>query len=127
MPFELGSIPDHVIIQAISSLWNNKALSYVGSTLILDNMYFKSSLHTDFKNVPDNSKINIWINSTLGILNISNNNCQIDCLEIYNVTGKKLLTKNTPGNSMDISMLPKGIYIANINTSGFNLKYKIMK
>jgi hypothetical protein len=41
--FDIGQDPDTVIVDIQSSIWNDTALTYVGSDLKIDHIYFKSS------------------------------------------------------------------------------------
>ncbi len=42
-PFDIGQEPDTVIVDIQSSIWNDTALTYVGSDLKIDHIYFKSN------------------------------------------------------------------------------------
>jgi len=90
IPFELSNVPDHVVIQANSSKWENKSLSYIGSTLLLDNMYFKSTITNVEKNVLKD-KITLSPNPVRDILNINTSDVSITSIDLYDITGKKYI------------------------------------
>jgi len=126
LPFQLGDVPDHVIVQAISSQWQNKNQIYAGSSLLLDNVYFKSSLNTNNPNIGE-TKIALWPNPVSDKLKISNLSVDVQAIELYNITGKKVMTLAFPTNSINVSMLPKGAYIVKVNTTTEILKFKVVK
>jgi hypothetical protein len=128
IPFQLDVTPDHVIIQAISSLWENKALSYVGSTLIIDNMYFKSSIiNSDIEKYYAPEEITLWPNPVQNSLNISNLNETVRLIELYNITGKKVYSTTLLASNIDVSTLTKGVYFVKIDTAKKLLHFKIIK
>ncbi len=127
MPFEMGVAPDHVIIQAISSLWENRALGFVGSTLILDNMYFKSSLYSGSEDYYFSDKITIWPNPVQNILNIGNLNQDVKSIELYSITGKMVYSTTSLVSTIDISVLTKGVYFVKIDTVKQSQYLKIIK
>jgi hypothetical protein len=126
VPFNLGVAPDHVIVQAISSDWQNKNTSYVGSTLLLDNMVFKSTTNTSNQDI-DAKKIAVWPNMIAEQLKITNFTTEVRSIEMYNIAGNKVLSAALLSNSIDVSMLPKGVYFVRINTSTEKLNFKIIK
>lgn len=127
IPFQLGTVPDHVIIQAISSQWQNKNQLYVGSTLLLDNMYFKSSnISTQNQNIYTGS-ITFWPNPVTDKLHISNVGNEVQVLDIYSVTGKKVLSVSHPTTAVDVSSLAKGIYFVKIDNAELLTSYKMVK
>src|ERR1051325_694717 len=42
VPFNIGQVPDTVVVQFKSSLWQDSAASFIGSTLKIDNIHFAS-------------------------------------------------------------------------------------
>jgi hypothetical protein len=46
IPFNVGQVPDSVIIDIHSSTWNDTLTSFVGSDLKIDNIHFKSQVPT---------------------------------------------------------------------------------
>lgn len=128
IPFELGVVPDHVVIQAISSLWSNTAVGYVGSTLILDKMFFKSSInYNGFDMNYAAEKIRLWPNPVQNVLNIANLNNDVKYIEILDVAGKKVYSTNALVDNINVSTLACGIYFVQINTAKQVLNFKIMK
>lgn len=126
IPFELSNVPDHVVIQANSSKWENKSLSYIGSTLLLDNMYFKSTITNVEKNVLKD-KITLSPNPVRGILNINTSDVSITSIDLYDITGKKVYSSLSMVNNIDVSALTNGVYFVRINTGKELLNYKILK
>ena len=126
IPFQLGVVPDHVIIQAISSQWQNRSLSYVGSTFLLDNMYFKSSITGVAENV-FKDKITLSPNPVRGVLNINTSDISIKSIDLYDITGKKVFTTFSGVSNIDVSTLTNGVYFVRIDTGKHFLNYKIVK
>ena len=126
IPFQLGTVPDHVIIQAISSQWQNRNLSYVGSTFWLDNMYFKSSL-TGIDENKMYKNIMLSPNPVKDKLNVNLTNILIKNIDIYNITGKNIFSTNSALNVIDVSKYAKGIYFVKIEAENRKFNYKIIK
>jgi hypothetical protein len=126
IPFQLGTVPDHVIIQAISSQWQNRNLSYIGSTFWLDNMYFKSSL-TGIDENKMYKNIMLSPNPVKDKLNINLTNILIKNIDIYDITGKNIFSTNSPLNVIDVSKYAKGIYFVKIEAENRKFNYKIIK
>lgn len=75
-----------------------------------------------------NNSINIFPNPTTGIVNISNkNNLSIDKIEIFDTSGKLIITKNGNSSQIDISNLKKGMYFFKIYSDENVLTKKIIK
>ena len=80
--------------------------------------YFKTSyVKTGTVSVTENmpkSTVKLYPNPASGILNIeTGNNDRLPEVKIYSIQGVLLI--NTQGNKIDISTLPSGIFIANID------------
>lgn len=73
--------------------------------------------------------MNIYPNPTSDILNIKTAS-EIDSIEIYDLLGKRVKTfteSNINNNTIDISQLSKGMYLAKISSDGKTSTYRIVK
>jgi len=80
----------------------------------------------------DELRITVYPNPTTGQLTIDNGQLTIDIVEIYDVYGKKLFTNHyslftNDGVVLDISYLPKGIYLLQIKTDKGLVNKKVIK
>ena len=119
IPFNIGQVPDTVVIQIMSSLWQDSLVAFVGCTLKLDNLCFKSQKsNTGFAIVENNSQLSIYPNPSNGKILISGGN-KLTKLEIHNTTGVTVYaTSNFEGNNakqIDISNFPVGIYFVKVS------------
>lgn len=121
-PFQVGQTPDTAIVNIGSSDWGNTALSYVGSDLKIDSIYFKSQKVISGINklfTEENPDIVVYPNPSNGMFHIKSLVTCIRDLEIYNVTGKKVYSSsrmNQQGsNEIDVPTLQKGVYLVRIN------------
>lgn len=74
------------------------------------------------------TNIQIYPNPTEGIVNIEDISNTEYTIVIYNTKGQKQLSKSAIGKSnIDISDLPRGIYIMNINNGASNKNCKLIK
>lgn len=71
----------------------------------------------------NNNYVNIYPNPTTGLININSNQQILNC-EIYNIQGKKIKTYNS--NTLNISILNKGVYILKIITDESSYSEKII-
>jgi len=126
-PFQIGQTPDTVIVQIQSSLWANSAETFVGSVLKIDNMYFKSKLHTGLFTPSTNEEVYILPNASSGKFTITNNIAGTLSFDIYNVTGTKLQLKNQISNEIDITNAAKGMYFVRIYIDNKSYVKKILK
>jgi hypothetical protein len=74
-----------------------------------------------------NSKITIYPNPVSNTLFISTNNSVIDAIIIYSLTGKKVLGNSKGLNSIDVSILSKGLYFMEIYTDAGRSVKKFIK
>lgn len=134
IPFDIPNTPDTAVIFFQSSGWSNKDLSYVGSSLTVDNVFFKSEeTPTALKRLTADGGINVYPNPSsdritvdLGSDDMVNESSRI---EIYNVIGKPVLKSFSDGQKtdLDISQLPKGIYFVKIYEGNSVHTSKILK
>ena len=132
--FDQATDPDSVIIFFQSSIWDHRALSYVGSVLKIDNVHFKSEeTPTGLTRTLAGKDVKIYPNPTSGklsvelpVYNISSENSRI---EIFNVIGKPVMksTNISQKSDLDLSGLPNGVYIIKIYDGEISRTAKIMK
>ena len=95
--------------------------------IIIDDIVFEfdaSLSTTDF----ETTSLSFYLNTTNSIINIEGNT-NISKLELFDITGKKVLeTTNINNNSIDISSLKAGIYLLSIyNDSNESITKKVVK
>ena len=94
IPFNIGQMPDSVIIDIQSSQWEDSSLTFVGSNLKIDEVHFKSQPLTtvvfDYKN---ETAINIFPNPTNGKIQINVLGFNVQHLEIYNILGDIIFSR----------------------------------
>jgi hypothetical protein len=133
LPFELGLDPDSVIVQIGSSLWNHKALSYLGSRLTVDDINFKSQLIiSGIDQGTERQDALIYPNPTTGKFTVLLPDTKINpagYIEIYNTAGQKVFNSQINGikSDFDISGLPQGLYGVKISDGASTAIYKIVK
>ncbi|KAA1245487.1 T9SS type A sorting domain-containing protein [Aquimarina sp. RZ0] len=77
---------------------------------------------------PDSETISLYPNPANKYINIRNlNRGGITSIKIFNIQGKQIMSKSIDSNPIDISILPRGIYILKINNSGNTLIKKLIK
>ncbi len=94
--------------------------------LSLDNIIItKETLATQEVN---KTKLVFYPNPVKNILNIENDS-KINTIKIYDLTGKELVTKEFDAKNVniDVSNLPKGIYMVKIGSKNSNRTIKIIK
>lgn len=125
-PFQIGLVPDTVIVQIQSTLWTNTATSFVGSVLKIDNMYFKSKLHTGFYNPTTNGEVSIYPNASTGKFQIAYTGSVLS-FDIFNSTGTKVQSISQQSNQIDITKAASGIYFVRIYLDNRIYVKKILK
>jgi len=92
IPFSIpGQVPDSVIIDIMSSSWNDTLLSFVGSDLKIDEMHFKSQpLTTGILEYSNENTVTIFPNPASDKLQVQSLGYSIQSLEIYNAIGEKV-------------------------------------
>jgi len=128
IPFNTGQAPDTVIIDILSSAWQDTLFSFIGSDLKIDEVHFKSQSHTGILNYKDNKTINIFPNPASEIITIENTNAleQTYLVSIENVQGQEVLRKKinfAETHSIDIRSLSNGVYMVTIKSKDL-IKYQ---
>jgi hypothetical protein len=121
LPFNLGENPDTVIVSISSTKWENTLLSYIGSDLKIDDIYFKSqSVVTginSLKSGPDNI-ISIFPNPSGGKFQIKSTGADLRKVEIFDGLGKEIYSNSKfngqRSGEIDLSKYGKGIYFVKI-------------
>lgn len=124
MPFQLGTAPDRVVVQIASSQWTNSALSYVGSTLIVDHLYFKSSLVSGAQQ-HEVVGIGCWYGpqtDRLYVRGVDYRQCE---LSIYTLAGQLLRRELLQSDGVDVGGLGKGLYVVQICYAQRRYQYKV--
>jgi len=118
IPFSISQVPDTAIIEFQSSIWTDTLPSFVGSSLIIDEVYFKSQyVSTKIENYDGHAIIQIQPNPNNGIFKVVST-IKNPSIEITNIIGERVYSeKNSSSNSniiLDLSKQPKGIYLLKI-------------
>ena len=80
-------------------------------------LYYKSTPTIFSINEEVFSAISIYPNPVTNTLNITSENTDIEKLNIYSITGQKVLKQHINTNTVDVSNLSKGMYFIEITTS----------
>jgi hypothetical protein len=127
IPIANGTIPDSVVVSAQSSYYGDSAISYVGSTLILDNIEFKSQSLASIFNAKADKSVNIYPNPASDAIQISGLTANA-AIEISDVNGKLFLSKKVnPAEMVSLSTLPLGVYLVKIDTGSAVVERKLVK
>lgn len=123
-----GNIGSNLIsIDSEGSVWTF-AGAY-GAIKIVDNDFaveYRRQAYTAGENQQViNTRLNIYPNPTIGIINISTNET-IDKIEVYSVLGKKV-AENTNSDTININKLKTGIYLIKIISENKTVLKKIIK
>jgi hypothetical protein len=98
-----------------------------GSNQVMNFMTPFNSLATGVAEIEEIA-FNIYPNPAVNEINISvEDNAQIDILKIYNQLGQKIMQENNVTNTIDISTLPKGIYIVELVSGNSSVRQKMIK
>ena len=121
-PFNTFITPDSVIVNILSSDYSNSDLSFIGSDLKLDSIYFKSQMvqtAVEQMGAGDDGTITIYPNPSGGQFSISSSLTGIISIEIYSATGQKVYSKRDLGgqdlNTLDLPGLGKGVYFLRLS------------
>jgi hypothetical protein len=119
IPFNIGQMPDTVIIDIESSEWQDSSLTFVGSSLKIDEIYFKSApLTTGLFNHKSEKTISVFPNPTNGKIQINAFGFNAQRVEVYNVVGEKMFVsadfKQQNSNEIDLSSFQNGVYFVKV-------------
>jgi hypothetical protein len=135
--FTSGTTPDSVIVAFASSKTTNPPVSYVGSVLKVDNVFFKSEQSADLgiNNISITDGIKIYPNPVINSFNLNTEGFtgSVQSLEVYDLTGRVVLSAEYGSGlkasitSFDMSKTSPGIYIVKVLTSTGVFYQKISK
>jgi hypothetical protein len=111
-PFSLSQAPDSVIVEIQSSLWQDTLVKYVGTSLKLDEIHFKSQpLFTSISSNARDEKTIVFPNPTSGIFNLVSD-IWISKVEVMNSLGEIVYSAQVDSDraNIDLSTQSKGIY-----------------
>ena len=101
--------------------------SLSGDNQVMNFMIPYNSLATGINEVKEVA-FNIYPNPAVNEINISvEDNAQIDLVNIYNQLGQRIITETNGFTTIDISALPKGIYIVELITEASIARRKMIK
>lgn len=115
-----GKFPaDSVILLFQSSLWNHQQSRFVGSTLLVDDVHFKSSRYpVGLVSIQKNSPLRMYPNPTQGLTWIHFEGMLPQRIEVFQLTGQRVLVLDEKSISsetlLDLSGKPAGIYLVRI-------------
>jgi Secretion system C-terminal sorting domain len=117
--FNNGQVPDSVIVEIMSSSWDDTLTSFVGTSLKIDEMHFKSQrLTTSIFSYKNDGEITIFPNPSNGKIQIKGLAADVQSLEIYNLVGEKIAAftniKQQIANEIDLTGSAPGIYFVKI-------------
>jgi len=127
MPFQLWQTPDSVIINLQSSVWENKAISFVGSVLKIDDLKFKWKAKTGLVNPVSDYNISISPNPSNGRFIINSNCSDMYSFDVFNAIGCKIYTSTALSKEINLTNSPNGIYFVKIDIGGKIYTRKILK
>ncbi|MEA4841385.1 MAG: T9SS type A sorting domain-containing protein [Bacteroidales bacterium] len=113
--------PDEVIIGFQSNLWSDTLTSHVGSVLTIDHIYFKSStIPTPIITTEKEKGISLFPNPTNGVFRIQALGQDIERLDIYNLSGQKVISigydQIRSDTEIDLTGYPRGMYLIKISS-----------
>jgi hypothetical protein len=117
LAFDIGEAPDSVIVDIVSSSWNDTLLSFVGSQLTIDDIHFKSQVSTGIVTNKNTNSISVYPNPVTDQITIENTGSEASMdISIYNLQGQEIIHKsaNTALENIDVSTIESGLYIIKI-------------
>ena len=127
IPFSLDEFPDSVILDIQSSQWQDSTVSFVGTTLTIDEIHFKSQkLTTGLNELTNIDAFVIFPNPTHNMINIPIL-FQGETYEIYNVNRKLIEFGYCDSNQIDLTKIESGFYFLEISTKEKQHSYKFIK
>jgi len=120
VPLAAPEEPDSVIIEIQSGLWQDSALIFVGSKLVVDNIHFRSEeqVPTGIPGTGGKDSWRVYPNPTSGVIYLEGLSDDVSRLEITDMSGKKVFSYTrgsvpAPGG-IDLSTFGKGTYFITI-------------
>lgn len=125
LPFGLQQTPDSIIINFISSAWDDTDVTYAGATLIVDDVIFKSEMETSVPtyNLSDNIIIKEIRKGYFRIDNLDYSNYTV---MVNDMAGHKVISEKNI-TDIDLTANPPGVYIINIQIGNSTFSRKILR
>ncbi len=129
IPFDNhNQVPDSLIINFISSDWQNRNINFAGSKLIIDKLQFKSEMiNSGIQQLAEVSLIDIYPTVSNGVFKLINPNQMPVSLEIYNSTGIKMSHQQGINTEINLKEKPSGIYFVRISVNNRIVTKRILK
>lgn len=130
-PFGMSFPADSILLLFQSSLWDHKDLRYAGSTLLIDEVYFKSSKRSVAlaETVVPNHPV-LYPNPCQGLAWIHTGRTQPSRIDVFNLAGQTVLHLNSAASSADIPLnlngLPAGLYLVRLSNAVLNRTFKLI-
>lgn len=131
VPFDMnyfmgGQTPDSVVIEFQSSRWSDSTVNFVGSTLIIDEVYFKSERATqNFFSPKKETSFSITPNPANDVVALNLNEAAE--IRVLNLMGQTVKVTYLPRNEMlDVKDLANGYYILQVNSKNYNASQKLL-
>ncbi len=132
VPFNVGSVPDSVIIGFESSRQDNNGnvnAAYNGTVLKIDSLHFASQpITVGIMPIIVAEGIKVYPNPSDGKFSVAITNYELGItnVEVYNILGKQVCSQFTINHSpftIDLSSMPAGVYSLKI-TTGKGVQYQ---
>lgn len=124
IPFNNGQIPDSVIVDLYSSMWQDSSLTHIGSSLKIDEIHFKSQpLSTGIFNSQINNTIRVFPNPSSEKITLNYTECSGQQIELtmFNALGQKVYSNKSLDKSgittLDVSKFEDGIYFLHMTSN----------
>lgn len=128
VPFNTGSSIDTVIVSFQSSSWRDTTLNYVGSTLKIDEVHFKSQpLNAGIKVFDPSNGIKIFPNPAVNGSFIISNVEYFDLVRVYDIFGQEVKSSVRKENGIArVQIDTPGAYTVLINAQGKSTLLKVL-
>ncbi len=134
VPFNVGSVPDSLIVTFQSTQNYNLAGIHIGSDLKIDNLSLASQPF-GIPGIFENTSFKLYPNPTRSTISVDMHqfNGNVEQISVYDITGK-LMESNTYGVgyhdnilNLDLTGFANGTYILNVKTSEGNYYQRVSK
>ncbi|NDP22316.1 MAG: T9SS type A sorting domain-containing protein [Paludibacter sp.] len=129
IPFDNNNqVPDSLIINFISSDWQNTNINFAGSKLIIDKLQFKSEMiSSGIQQLAEVSLIDIYPTVSNAVFKLINPNQVPVSLDVYNSTGIKMSHQQGLNTEINLKEKPSGIYFVRISVNNRIVTKRILK
>jgi hypothetical protein len=76
--------------------------------------------------LPEDVRISVYPNPTSSVITIAGVNGVINEVSIYNKLGQRVIHEMNPNNTVDVSWLPRGLYIVEVVLDGQQVREKVI-